>query len=47
MQRRFIFALSSIALTVAAGTAFAQGYPNKVIKLQVDAESRSTTQPGA
>ena len=32
MQRRHLFALSLVA---AAGQALAQGYPNKVITLQV------------
>ena len=36
MQRRNLFTLSALTLAIAAsGSAFAQSYPNKVIKLQV------------
>jgi tripartite-type tricarboxylate transporter receptor subunit TctC len=40
MQRRTLFALSLLA---AAGSAMAQGYPNKVIKLQVPFAPGGTT----
>lgn len=40
MHRRSLFALSLIA---ACGTAFAQGYPNKVIRLQVPFAPGGTT----
>ena len=43
MQRRYLFALSALALTAAAGSALAQAYPNKVIKLQVPFAPGGTT----
>ena len=41
MQRRTLFA--SLSLLAAAGSALAQGYPNKVIKLQVPFAPGGTT----
>ena len=43
MQRRLLFALSALALTAAAGSALAQAYPSKVIKLQVPFAPGGTT----
>ena len=44
MQRRYLFTLSALTLAIAAsGSAFAQSYPNKVIKLQVPFAPGGTT----
>ena len=44
MQRRYLLTLSALTLaTMAAGSAFAQGYPNKVVKLQVPFAPGGTT----
>lgn len=43
MRRRYLSALPALALTVAAGSAFAQAYPNKVVKLQVPFAPGGTT----
>ena len=44
MNRRYLLALSALTLTAAAtGTALAQGYPHKVIKLQIPFAPGGTT----
>jgi len=43
MKRRDLLALSAFVLTAATGAALAQGYPNKVIKLQIPFAPGGTT----
>ncbi len=43
MQRRYLFALSALVLTAATSSALAQGYPNKVVKLQIPFAPGGTT----
>ena len=43
MKRRYLFALSVLALSAAASAALAQGYPNKVVKLQIPFAPGGTT----
>ena len=43
MKRRYLLALSALALTAATGAALAQGYPNKVVKLQIPFAPGGTT----
>jgi len=44
MLRRYLFTLSALTLAIAAsGSAFAQSYPNKVVKLQVPFAPGGTT----
>ena len=44
MNRRYLLTLSALALTAAAtGAALAQGYPNKVVKLQIPFAPGGTT----
>lgn len=43
MKRRHLLAFSALALSAASGAALAQGYPNKVIKLQIPFAPGGTT----
>lgn len=43
MNRRYLLALSALALSVPSGAALAQSYPNKVIKLQIPFAPGGTT----
>ncbi|MEO5658648.1 MAG: tripartite tricarboxylate transporter substrate-binding protein, partial [Polaromonas sp.] len=43
MKPRYLFVLTSLALTVFTGAALAQGYPNKVVKLQIPFAPGGTT----
>ena len=43
MNRRYLLTLSALALTAATGAALAQGYPNKVVKLQIPFAPGGTT----
>ena len=43
INRRYLLALSALALSVPSGAALAQSYPNKVIKLQIPFAPGGTT----
>ena len=43
MKRRYLLVFSALALTAASGAALAQGYPNKVVKLQIPFAPGGTT----
>ncbi|MFZ3140537.1 tripartite tricarboxylate transporter substrate binding protein BugE [Polaromonas sp.] len=43
MKRRYLLALSVFALTAASGAALAQGYPDKLVKLQIPFAPGGTT----
>lgn len=43
MNRRYVLALTALAMTAAGGAALAQSYPNKVIKLQIPFAPGGTT----
>lgn len=43
MNRRYLLAVSAFALTAATGAALAQGYPNKIVKLQIPFAPGGTT----
>ena len=43
MKRRYLLAFSALALTAATGGVMAQGYPNKVVKLQIPFAPGGTT----
>ena len=43
MKRRYLLAFSALALTAASSAVLAQGYPNKVIKLQIPFAPGGTT----
>ncbi|WP_029523930.1 tripartite tricarboxylate transporter substrate binding protein BugE [Polaromonas glacialis] len=43
MKRRCLLAFSALALTAASGAVMAQGYPNKVVKLQIPFAPGGTT----
>ena len=43
MKRRYLLALSALTLVTATGTALAQAYPNKVVKLQIPFAPGGTT----
>jgi tripartite-type tricarboxylate transporter receptor subunit TctC len=43
MKRRHLSALSALAFTAVTGAALAQGYPNKVVKLQIPFAPGGTT----
>ena len=43
MKRRYLLAFSAFALSAASGAVLAQGYPNKVVKLQIPFAPGGTT----